>query len=751
MATTDMRETEKAFLKACQGNDLARAQELLVSHPGALEAKSVSKGYGPMHWAAMGGATEVIEWLDSLHVDPECANPDGITPLHVALEYKRLDVARRLQQLRDTRKNDPDGTIAAAQAAARQRAAEEHARQRAEAEAEEARHRAEAEASAARERARQRVEAEAAEARNQLAKTTANREAASQALAAGRRALRNGDLTKGLKMLRKANMLSPHDGEIEEALGAAEREMDAVLKEQRAEEAAAKQDAAEQQQMWNHPSPPPMPPKPPKPPPAKRAATAGAGGSSGNHRAAAASGSSPAPAATPRPSEYRSSSSPPPARPDSPVGAEGSGSSTGGVGGAVLRCVMLLLGALTWLARMSGLAMVCRLLLRLPGDTWKATSEWLGRRYDSFLPDPTAQENLAYLGYYWRARLRWPFRLVGVLLLLLLAWRFPWQAYAIFVLGAAGGVTYFSQYLPYVAALKTSIVGVIAAAVVLLCYVLPYTTAWMLGITALGGITYLSWQIGAGLTALLLLFSYLPTTAMALLGAAAWLLLLLILPRINLFATEFGLGTYYFPFHWPFLHVVLLCVLFSNLEVKALVPMGILCAVLYFFPRIVLSLIGLFILWMLWPIIAQGKTLLLKLTQNPYATGDGSTMPEKVKTPEHAAEVATSGKSHYEVLHAHRGATPSELKGSYKRMALLLHPDKNPGADAADAFKKVSDAFTVLGDAYERAEYDAALDNGQWAEEDAGGETTDDPIRQPDDMPSGPPGLKKRKPRPRKN
>ena len=43
--------------------------------------------------------------------------------------------------------------------------------------------------------------------------------------------------------------------------------------------------------------------------------------------------------------------------------------------------------------------------------------------------------------------------------------------------------------------------------------------------------------------------------------------------------------------------MVLLCILLSNLEWKALLPMGVLCLVLYFFPRIVLSLLGAFVAW----------------------------------------------------------------------------------------------------------------------------------------------------------
>lgn len=285
--------------------------------------------------------------------------------------------------------------------------------------------------------------------------------------------------------------------------------------------------------------------------------------------------------------------------------------------------------------------------------------------------------------------------------------------------------------------------GGLAGALVFVCYLLPYTTACLLGAAVWGFIMYVSWQVGLAAAALLLLFYFLPTTALCLLGAASWFLVFIILPRIVLLLTELTVGTYYMPFNWPFLHVVLLCVLLSNLELKALIPMGILCTVLYFFPRIVLSLLGLFVAWMLWPLLRQGREILLKLIEAPYGEG---TMPDKIKNSEEAAEIAHAGKTHYEVLNAHRGASPAELKACYKRLALLLHPDKNPHESAAAAFKKVSDAFTVLGDPCERAEYDAATDNGAAIEEGAVDE--DGTVRPPDDMPQGPPGLKKRKARP---
>lgn len=346
--------------------------------------------------------------------------------------------------------------------------------------------------------------------------------------------------------------------------------------------------------------------------------------------------------------------------------------------------------------------------------------------------------------------MRWPLRLLGVLLLLLLAWQYPWRAYAVVVLGAASGATYIAPYLPFFSTLASPrpVVGGLGALVCLVCWLLPQTTAWLVGLALWGLLGYASWQLCAGVSALLLVFYYLPTLALGLVAVAAWLLFLVILPRICVFLTEMSLGCYYLPFHWPFLHVVFLCLLFANFQWKPMIPFGILLALLYFFPRIVLSLIGLFVLWMLMPLLKELRTQILKLLANPYGSGD-TTMPDKVKDGAQAAEVAMAGATHYEVLHAHRGASPAELKACYKRMALLLHPDKNPHASAAAAFKRVGDAFATLSDPYERAEYDANIDNGgDGTGEEEGALADEGPVRPPDNMPAGPPSLKKRKARP---
>jgi molecular chaperone DnaJ len=64
-------------------------------------------------------------------------------------------------------------------------------------------------------------------------------------------------------------------------------------------------------------------------------------------------------------------------------------------------------------------------------------------------------------------------------------------------------------------------------------------------------------------------------------------------------------------------------------------------------------------------------------------------------------------KDFYKVLGVSKDVSEAELKKTYRKLSRKYHPDTNPGDAKAEAkFKEISEAYSVLSDSNERAEYD---------------------------------------------
>jgi len=79
-----------------------------------------------------------------------------------------------------------------------------------------------------------------------------------------------------------------------------------------------------------------------------------------------------------------------------------------------------------------------------------------------------------------------------------------------------------------------------------------------------------------------------------------------------------------------------------------------------------------------------------------------------------------SKRCYYETLSVTRTATDTEIKTSYRKLAMQWHPDKNPGDKNSEVkFREISEAYDVLKDGDKRAAYDrfghAAFEQGNGA------------------------------------
>ncbi|CAK0786120.1 hypothetical protein CVIRNUC_009333 [Coccomyxa viridis] len=85
-----------------------------------------------------------------------------------------------------------------------------------------------------------------------------------------------------------------------------------------------------------------------------------------------------------------------------------------------------------------------------------------------------------------------------------------------------------------------------------------------------------------------------------------------------------------------------------------------------------------------------------------------------------------AGKDYYDVLQLPKGASDSQLKRSYRKLALQYHPDKVQGSEeekqaAQKRFAEISHAYEVLSDSEKRRIYDRYGEEGLKQHDQGGG------------------------------
>ena len=66
-----------------------------------------------------------------------------------------------------------------------------------------------------------------------------------------------------------------------------------------------------------------------------------------------------------------------------------------------------------------------------------------------------------------------------------------------------------------------------------------------------------------------------------------------------------------------------------------------------------------------------------------------------------------AGMDYYKTLGVNKGASDSEIKKAYRKLAMKYHPDHTKGDKTAEEkFKKISEAYAVLSDPEKRKQYD---------------------------------------------
>jgi DnaJ family protein B protein 4 len=67
--------------------------------------------------------------------------------------------------------------------------------------------------------------------------------------------------------------------------------------------------------------------------------------------------------------------------------------------------------------------------------------------------------------------------------------------------------------------------------------------------------------------------------------------------------------------------------------------------------------------------------------------------------------------NYYQILGVNENASHDEIKKAYRNLSLKFHPDKNPSPEATEKYKKINEAYDILGDEQNRKKYEMERQN----------------------------------------
>jgi DnaJ-class molecular chaperone len=71
--------------------------------------------------------------------------------------------------------------------------------------------------------------------------------------------------------------------------------------------------------------------------------------------------------------------------------------------------------------------------------------------------------------------------------------------------------------------------------------------------------------------------------------------------------------------------------------------------------------------------------------------------------------MSTERMTFYDILDVDVDATGEDIRRSYRRLAIAMHPDRNDDPHAEEAMQMVNEAWTTLSDPAKREAYDKSL------------------------------------------